>query len=282
VRLGIAGVGLIGTSIALRAVRAGWQVAGWDADPAQVLIATRRGALSEAPRSLRELARSADVLVLAAPLDATLEHLRELVGVRPSAELILDVASVKVPVVRAGATLETFIATHPIAGSERSGPAAGDPDLFVGRTWAYDANVTGPVVARARAFIELMGARPLALACDEHDRIVALTSHLPQVLSVALGALLAERLDDEHVARLCGTGIASLLRLAGSSWPMWQPVFAANAAAVAQEVRRLGGVLSEAADALEDGRYAVLGADFDAAAAAVSRLARSSADANER
>ncbi len=265
-------MGLIGTSIALRATALGWRVTGWDADPGHVHLARERGALEHAAGSLREAVADADVVVLAAPLDATLAQLAELAGEPPRAELVIDVASLQVPVSRAGATLETFVATHPIAGSERSGPAAGDPDLFGGRTWTYDAGARVDARARAVAFIAAMGARPLGIANDEHDRLVALTSHLPQLVSVALGVALAERIDDPHARDVCGTGMVSLLRLARSSWRMWEPVFALNAVSIAQEVRRMVGILSEAADALENGSPEALARDFDVAAAAVARL----------
>jgi prephenate dehydrogenase len=117
-----------------------------------------------------------------------------------------------------------------------------------------------------------MGAQPYPIASDEHDRVVALTSHLPQLLSVALGSLLAPRLADEEVLALCGSGMRSMLRLGASSWPMWQAILAANGRAVAREVRSLQAALGEVADALEADRFASLAATFGEAASAVARL----------
>jgi prephenate dehydrogenase len=272
-RIGIAGAGLIGGSIALRAARLGWKVAVFDTDPEHLRIALARLDAGRAAASLAELAGACDILVLAAPLDATLAQLAEL-SQRPIAgmRLIVDVASVKGPVARAGAALATFVPTHPIAGSERSGPAAADAGLFAGRTWTYDGARAPVASAEAVAFIEAMGGVPVALASDEHDRIVALTSHLPQIVSTALGTRLATSLDDDAVAELCGTGIRSMLRLAGSSWTVWRSVIRENAGPVAQEVRRLADILTGVAGALEAGASDTLGPDFARAAAAVARL----------
>jgi prephenate dehydrogenase len=192
-----------------------------------------------------------DLLVLAAPLDATLGLIGRLHGLSRLPTLTLDVASVKLPVVGAAAGLTGFVATHPIAGSERTGPAAANASLFEGKTWAYDASAAPGDAARAEAFIGEMGARPFAVEAGRHDRILALTSHLPQLLSVALGAQLARRLDEPGVEELCGTGMASMLRLAGSAWSVWRPIFDQNGGAVAQEVRQLTAILLDAAADLE-------------------------------
>ncbi|GAC1299585.1 MAG: hypothetical protein NVSMB19_04150 [Vulcanimicrobiaceae bacterium] len=279
--LGIAGLGLIGASTGLRASARGWRVAGWDPDGEHAGIALDRGAVHELVPDVAALAARVQTLVIAAPLDATVALLDLLAaGPRPFADLIVDVASVKVPVARAGAPLAAFVATHPIAGSERSGPLAATADLFVGRTWTYDPSRPPHAVARARAFIATMGAVPYALASAEHDRVVALTSHLPQLVSVALGARLAPALGDATVEALCGSGVRSMLRLGASSWPVWRAIIAANGQAIAQEVRTLANVLSMVAVALDDGRSDVLAGDFAASAAAFARLQVGAAGTN--
>lgn len=272
--VGIAGVGLIGASIGLRAVAGGATVIGWDPSPEHARIARRRGAIGEDLPTFATLVARADILVIAAPLDATLALVESLAtsGVPPRASLVIDVASVKAPVAHAGASLANFVATHPIAGSERSGPLAARADLFEGRTWTYDSDATPEAVARARDFIASLGALPFAIASEEHDRIVALSSHAPQLLSVALGARLGPELGDARVRALCGTGVRSMLRLGASSWPIWRAILAANRDVVAQEVRTLASVLSRVADALDDDHIDVLEVDFAAAAAAVAAL----------
>ena len=270
--VGVAGTGLIGGSIALRARALGRPTLGWDGDPENLRLALERGALSETAASFAELAAGCEVLVLASPLEATLEQLRELAALPARPALTIDVASVKLPVVRAAAGLENFVATHPIAGSERSGPKAARADLFAGKAWAFDTGAGNDAAERARAFITEMGATPFAIGAEDHDRIIALTSHLPQLVSVALGARLGPSLERAEVRALCGTGIASMLRLGASSWPMWRAILGANAGALAQEVRKLADVLKEFAEALETGRADELEREFAAASAAVTRL----------
>lgn len=278
--VGIAGLGLIGASIGLRAAACGWQVAGWDPDGEHASIARARGAVGVVLPSFAAVAREAETLVLAAPLDATVALLAALVAGPPlRATLIVDVASVKLPVARVGADLDVFVATHPIAGSERSGPRAARADLFAQRTWTYDAQADPAAASRARDFIEAMGAQPYAVANGEHDRILALTSHLPQLLSVALGTCLAPALENPAVVALCGTGMRSMLRLGASAWPVWQPIVAANRHVLAQEVRTLAEVLAMVAGALDDDRTDVLADDFATSARAVARLG---ANASER
>jgi prephenate dehydrogenase len=271
-RVGVAGPGLIGGSIALRARALGLAVTGWDIDEANLRRALDRGALSARARSFRELAAGSDVLVLAAPLEAILAQVVELASVEPPPALTLDVASVMAPVARAGRELPGFAATHPIAGSERAGVAAAREDLFAGKVWAYDATADRATIALLEVFLAGMGAQPLPIDPLEHDRVIALTSHLPQLLSVALGRHLNPSLSSAAVSALCGTGMASMLRLGASSWPMWRSILGANAEPVAQEVRELAAVLLGFAGALERGASDSLETDFLAAADAAARL----------
>ena len=215
------------------------------------------------------------MLVLAGPVDVTLVQLAELARLAPGAlraSLVLDVGSVKAPVARAGTALSVFVPTHPIAGSERSGPSAARADLFAGRTWAYDPAFRPRALERALQFIRTMRAEPFAIDSSAHDRLVALTSHLPQMLSVALGARFREALGDVSALPLAGSGMRSMLRLAASSFSMWRPVLVANAGSVAQEVRALAAILNEAASGLERGDTAGVEDLFGAAAASVAAL----------
>jgi prephenate dehydrogenase len=255
----------------LRAVELGWRVTGWDPLAAHLEVARSRGAIAAVAGSLRDLADGSDVLVLAAPLDGTLAMLRELSDHPPAAELVIDVASVKAPVALAGASLRAFVGTHPVAGSERGGPQAADGRLFMGQTWTYDANAPEPARAAAARFVATLGAHAAPLGNEEHDLALALTSHLPQVVAVALGALLEERAGEREFA-LCGPGMRSMLRLASSRWSVWQSILEANSVPLAQEVRRLAAILNGIADALESGRPATLENHFTAAARAVVRL----------
>jgi|GEM_PF-2259396 len=204
--IGILGTGLIGSSIGLRSRARGDRVLGWDRAPDSAAQALARGALDAVAADETALVAEADVIVLATPLAATLASLERLASRPPRASLIIDVASVKGPVHSAGARIEAFVATHPIAGSERSGPVAARADLFEGHAWTYDPDATPSATERARTFIAAMGSRPVPIPSALHDRIAALTSHLPQLLAVALAGRLAARLEQDGVLELLRNG----------------------------------------------------------------------------
>jgi prephenate dehydrogenase len=265
---------LIGGSIARRARERGARVLAFEPAPTARAYALERGLIDAAVESLEALVAHAEVVVLAAPLDkivTQLGALRSAAERLPWPALLLDVASVKVPVRDAGRGLAGFVPSHPLAGAERSGPAASRADLFEGAVWTYEPG-TGASEAAIRDFIASMGAVPLPLEAEAHDRIVATTSHLPQALSVALGQLLASTVDDPTVARLCGPGIRSMLRLARSDWPLWEPVFAANAGPVGGSLRAFARLCEAIADGLEAHDTQPLREAFDGAARTVRAL----------
>jgi prephenate dehydrogenase len=276
--LGIAGVGLIGGSIALRAHAAGATVIGYDRDPEALRAAVAAGALDATAPDLATLAERCGIVAIALPVDVTLEVLRSTPQLeRP--ELVFDVASVKLPVVEAARALTHFVASHPLAGRELGGFAAADPALFEGRTWAIAPSRDAAAQARLQEFVKALGARPLVIAAEEHDRLVAVSSHLPQLLSVVLGAELADAGDaDERVYDLCGPGMRSMLRLARSDAALWAPIAQANAAAVAEALEAVAGALQALATGLRAGDLEALSAAFADAHRAVAGLERSSGD----
>jgi prephenate dehydrogenase len=245
--IGLFGVGLIGGSIGMRARANGARVLGYDCDPAALAQAHACGAIDAAVGE-DELTRAADVLILAAHLEPTLGKLAALPReYRPRAMLVMDVASVKVPVVAAARGLANFVATHPLAGSERAGTRAARADLFDGRSWAYVPSGDDQPDRRAREFIASLGGVPVAVSAEEHDRDVALTSHLPQLLGVAYARLLRNRQVDE---RLYGPVARELLRISKMSFAMWRETLRSNARNIDPELRRLNATLLSAADAL--------------------------------
>jgi len=210
-------------------------------------------------------------VVLATPVTATLELLASLSRQPPVAGLVIDVASVKVPIEAAGRGLPAFVPTHPLAGSQAAGPDGATAELFLGRRWMYVRPADSKAALRERVtdFIAAMGAHPIALDAATHDAIVALTSHLPQLVAVALAGRLGER---PEVFALGGPGLASMTRLGSSPWSMWGGILAANAPAVAQEVRALVADLQIVAAALENGAIDEIEPWFERARAAVDRL----------
>jgi prephenate dehydrogenase len=266
--LGIIGTGLIGASMGLRARSLGWRVTGTDADPAALRSALELGALSEGGDPL---GARLDVLAIAVPVGATVEIVRRLAASPPDANLTIDVASLQGPPAGAGAGLKTFVATHPIAGAESSGPRGARADLFAGASWAYVPPASAEVERDVRAFIEAMGARPVPIAATAHDATVALTSGLPQIVAVALAEFVASRLD-ESTLEMCGPGMRGMTRLGASSWSMWRDIVAGTSGNLAQEVREFAAILSSLADAIERGDGRELSESFERAAGAVARL----------
>ena len=222
-------------------------------------------------RSPAEAVGDAEVVVAAPGVAATIAILRDFPAA-PQARVILDVASVKVPVVAAAANLANFVATHPIAGSERSGPEAARSDLFAGRAWALVHSPDSAAQEAAVAFVRSLGGRPFSIGAARHDALIAFSSHLPQIVATALGALLADRFDEAGLAELCGPGLRSSLRLAESAWSTWDGILDANAEAVAQEVRGFADVLRSVADDVERRDREALARRFAASSTAVRRL----------
>jgi len=262
-RVGIAGVGLIGGSLALAARSAGAEVVGYDRDPATLARARARGAIDRGAESFDDLTRGFDLLVIALPLPDTLAALR-LLGSYAGA--VIDVASVKTPVREAAVALPNFAGTHPMSGRERSGIDAADRALFTGATWAIDDETPAALRRRIVAFVRSLGAEPLVLSAADHDRLVALSSHLPQSVAVALGAqVAAAAAGDPRATALCGPGMRSMLRLARSPLGLWEPILRANAQPLAAELRALAQRLDRAAAELETGETAALASYFRAA-----------------
>jgi prephenate dehydrogenase len=220
----IAGLGLIGGSIGLALRRRGWHVAFFDSDP-------DLDPGDAADERVASIEAEADVVILATPVDVAV---RLLAAVR--APLITSVCSVMAPL-RSVAD-DRFIAGHPLAGSAARGIASARADLFENATWFIDRDD-----ATVREIIAACGANAEIVDAAEHDRALALTSHLPQILSTALAAYVHDQQID---LRFAGPGLRTFLRLAGGEASVWTPILDANrenlrphAEAIAEIVRAI-------------------------------------------
>ncbi len=205
-RASIAGLGLIGGSIGMALRRAGWRVAFLDSNHALVPG-------EAADERVESLDADTDVVILATPVNVAMTLLASC-----RAPLITSVCSLMAPL-RAIAD-DRFVAGHPLTGSHEHGLHAARADLFAGAAWFIDRDntIVREVIAACGAHAELADA-------NEHDRAIALTSQLPQILSTALAAYLHEQNVD---LRFAGPGLRTFLRLAGSDASVWSPVIAAN------------------------------------------------------
>lgn len=249
--VGVVGTGLIGGSLGAALRQRGWLVRGTDADPSAAAEARRLGLIDEAHANLASCVDGADVVVLAVPVGRIPKLLRSVDAHAPSGALLLDTGSVKQPIVAAMQVLsgaERAVGGHPLAGSHRAGPAAATPDLFHDQPFVLcpSNRTTGETLGRAASIAREIGAVPRILSALEHDRSVAVTSHLPQILSSLLGALPADR-------GLAGPGYRDMTRLAGSSAAMWSDILLSNRDEVLRAVRSYRTSLDVMTQALADG-----------------------------
>jgi len=243
VSVAIVGLGLIGGSLARALSGQGVRVLG--VDRPGVCRAARKARAIAATTSLEAAAREAQVLVLAASPSVNLRLLRKLARIAPAALVITDVTSVKVPIVREAARLELprFVGGHPMAGRERSGFAASTAGLFRGRPWILTGGEPG-ALRRLRGLIRRVGARPVELTALDHDRLVAVLSHVPQIVSWALlHAAAADRVARRHLD-LAGPGFLDMTRLASSPRALWKEILTGNRSEVRRALAALRRALS--------------------------------------
>jgi prephenate dehydrogenase len=246
-RLGIIGTGLIGASIGLAAQSRGWKVLGYDRDPAASSSALINDAIDRVVER-EAIYAECTVIVIATHVSATLDEIAALRRrVLPRDQLVIDVSSVKAPIAQAAEGIAAFVPTHPMAGGERRGPGAARGDLFEGRFWCYVPTADEVRTSGARGFIEELGAKPVRVDANEHDAIVALTSHLPQLLAYAFTQCVNERSgpNPELVDALCGPAAREFLRLGRSSPQMWDEIFTANREALRAELSRFLSAIDE-------------------------------------
>ena len=250
-RVLIAGAGLIGTSVALALRAKGAEVWLSDADEATAKLAADLGAGVVVP-DLRDAKGIADVAVLAVPPAVVGEMLARAQDCAV-AEWYTDVASVKVlPVAQArelGCDLETYVPSHPLAGRERHGPAAAQADLFLGRTWALCPlpETSAEAVTAVTSLALACGAVPVTTDPETHDRWVALVSHAPHLVAVAMAARLAPSSVPADALGLAGQGLRDVTRIAAGDSALWTQILTANAGPVAEVVAAVAEDLAAAA-----------------------------------
>ena len=282
-RVTVVGCGLIGASFALGLRRAGacGRVAGWDTDDSALDEAIGCGAIDEVDGALAGGGVSAsDLVYLAAPVGRVIEFLRTRGHqVKPGA-VVTDAGSTKAEVCRAALSRPgggwRFVGGHPIAGSHLRGARHARADLFEGAPYvltpAGEGGDAGALAALAETLGRL-GARVRVMAAAEHDRALALVSHLPQLVSCALAATVGGDKDAAALAGLAGPGYRDMTRLAASPWDIWRDVLATNASEIADALDPLVAKLAAVRDELRDYALQTRGRAGDSAAPAGGELA---------
>jgi prephenate dehydrogenase len=249
VRIALLGVGLIGGSIGLAARERveGAQVVGWDPDPKALRGALERGALDRSANSLEDAVASIEACFLAAPVDALPRLLRRVLATAPEDCVVSDVGSTK-RLVAASTDDGRFVGGHPVAGAESSGVAGARADLFDGAAWYLTPGPrsSGILYERLHRLVSALGASPVAIDAETHDRLLATVSHLPHVLANVLVAQTAGALsrEGEPLPRV-GPSFRDATRVAGASSDVWTGIYSTNAEAIAAEI-------DEAVDRLRD------------------------------
>jgi prephenate dehydrogenase len=251
----IIGVGLIGASFGLALRKAGFhgQIAGVSSPPA-VAAGFECGAIST-QMTLVEAARQADLIYLAQPVDRILETIEKLGPlVEPASCLITDAGSTKAQIVeqaRRHLPSGTFLGGHPLAGKEERGAAAADAGLFYKRPYVLTpSGPETPASQELRGWLARIGANVLDISPEEHDRTVALTSHLPQLVSTALATTLAGR-NGSILQEMVGPGLIDMTRLALSTSDLWSSIVSTNKPEILFALDAFLFSLSQARDAIE-------------------------------
>jgi prephenate dehydrogenase len=231
----IAGVGLIGGSIAL-GLRERWpsvRVYGVDR-PAVLAHAQGSGALDQGLASVDELP-SVDLVVLAAPVRQNARLLTELPAHLRDQAVVTDVGGTKRDILkaaRAPGAARRFVGGHPIGGAEQGGFGFARPDLFKGRPWILTPDDgDADAVDRVSRLVAGLGAKPMTMEAEEHDRVMAFVSHLPQLAASALMEVVGAAVQSEGL-RVAGRGLVDSTRLASSPAAVWKDICVTNADAI--------------------------------------------------
>jgi prephenate dehydrogenase len=234
-RVAVLGTGLIGTSIALASARAGLRVVGWDARPEIAQRAASRGGFASAG-TMEEAVDGAELVVVATPIASIADVALRALSAAPDAT-VTDAGSIKCRVVRdvaertTTADLARFVPGHPMGGGERSGPDHASASVVDGIVWviAADERSSQQAISAVEGFVERIGAHPVRMSPERHDRLVAFVSHLPQVASSTLMGLAAtEEAGEPEMLLLAAGGFRDLTRLASSDPALWSEILLAN------------------------------------------------------
>ena len=265
--IAIIGLGLIGGSLAkaLGKLDASLSIAAADSDDETLAAALAEGVIGRAG-ALAAVCAGAEVVVVAVPPLAAPAVLAEIAQCVGPGTVVTDVASVKSHLLETLASLPArfrarFVPGHPLAGSEQSGYRAARAELFQGRNVVLaPLEETAPeAVARVHGLWRGIGANVLAMSPKRHDRILALTSHLPHVLAFAMAGLLPGRENGAGVHHYAASGFADFTRLAASEPALWSEILRANAAATVAALDAFGEDLGQFRNALAAEDWPALG-----------------------
>lgn len=236
----IIGNGLIGGSLALalRRKKFAGRIVGCDRE-GTLERARMRGAIDDGTANPSDAIRGSQIVVLATPVLAICDLIERVGPVLPAKTLLTDVGSTKAAIVERAVHVfgktagKRFLAGHPMAGKELSGVDYADPDLFQNAMWFIsplpDQNLNEGLFAEFAGWIDQIGARIAMVPAEEHDRLCAWISHVPQMISTALAAALVEEFGSEApLLPAGGRALQEMTRIAASPYSMWRDVAISN------------------------------------------------------
>ncbi len=227
-RIAVVGTGLMGASVGLGARAADAEVRGWDSDPGNLAAAAERGAV-EAASSLEEALDGVELAVVAVPVVTLPAQVEAVLAATSDGTTVTDLGSTKAWSAGLG---DRFVGGHPVCGREARGPAAATAEMFHGATWFLTPTAaTDPQRYRTlHGFVTSLGAVPVAIDPEAHDRLVALTSHLPHALAnLLLNQAGTSRVEGHEPLASAGGSLRDMTRVAGANPRIWVDIFLDNA-----------------------------------------------------
>ena len=229
----IVGVGLIGGSFAMAIRKAGFTGKITGVSSTATIAESMSLGIIDASASLEEALPDADLIYLAQPIGRILHSLAQVDSYAKPGSLITDAGSTKQAIVteaRRSVRRARFLGGHPMAGKETRGAAAADADLFRNRPYVLTPSDPAEIDAAFLAMLHSIGAHPVIMGAAEHDRLVAASSHLPQLASTALASTLYS--EYAGAAQVAGPGLLDSTRLALSSYDLWRDIVSTNTVAI--------------------------------------------------
>jgi prephenate dehydrogenase len=265
--VGIAGLGLIGGSLAaaIKKYLPAVEVIGYDRNFTEAEGALKNKLINNIENTFDKLVKLSDILILASPISGVLEHI-QLLHSYTRQMIVTDVCSVKHPIIKAAKTLSgamTFIGGHPMTGSQKSGNEYADPDLFRNAPYVLCPVVTSQIPNALMTIITAVGAHPLILPADIHDKAVSHISHIPQMVAVALlNESMKEPGDYDAPYRLSAGGFKDVTRIGESSYSVWKDILKTNKDNIIADLGTMIIRLNEYKEALRKGDLALIEKEF--------------------
>ena len=252
-RIAVIGVGLIGGSIGKAVRERGLgEVIGWVRDPSRADVCMEAGALDSVAESLEEAVAGAEIVFNCVSVGALTEVTGRILEAAGEETVVTDVGSTKGDLVESFGDDPRFIGGHPVAGAETSGVESARADLFDGATWLVTptGSSSGILLDRLNRFITSLGARPVAIDALEHDRAMAVVSHLPHVFA---NQLAGQALAGSERLGTVAPSLRDATRVAGSNPVVWSEIMASNSEAVAEAIDAAIEGLREAKEVISAG-----------------------------